>query len=91
MLQLVVINDPPFLQVDEKHLARLEPPFANDIFGGDLEHSRFRAHDHDSVVRDVYRLGRSPLRSSTAPTNLPSVKPIEAGPSHGSIRQVWYL
>ena len=36
-----------------------------------------------------YRLGRRPLRSSTAPITVPSVKAIEAGPSHGSIRQAW--
>src|SRR5262249_35467418 len=32
------------------------------------------------------RLGRSPLRSSTAPISVPSVNAIEAGPSHGSSR-----
>ncbi len=36
-----------------------------------------------------YRPGRSPLRSSTAPMTVPSVKAISAGPSHGSIRVAW--
>lgn len=36
------------------------------------------------------RLGRRPLRSSTAPTTVPSVKHTEAGPSHGSISIEWY-
>ena len=33
------------------------------------------------------RDGRRPLRSSTAPTTVPSVKHTEAGPSHGSISE----
>ena len=36
-----------------------------------------------------YREGRRPLRSSTAPTTVPSVKVTEAGPSHGSMMQEW--
>ena len=35
------------------------------------------------------RIGRSPLRSSAAPTRWPSVKTRPAGPSHGSVRQAW--
>jgi hypothetical protein len=35
------------------------------------------------------RDGRRPLRSSTAPITVPSVKATEAGPSHGSIREAW--
>ena len=35
------------------------------------------------------REGRSPLRSSTAPTWWPSVKVTQAGPSHGSISDAW--
>ena len=36
------------------------------------------------------RDGRRPLRSSTAPITVPSVKLIDAGPSHGSISEAWY-
>ena len=36
------------------------------------------------------RDGRRPLRSSTAPTTVPSVNVIDAGPSHGSIKEAWY-
>lgn len=35
------------------------------------------------------REGRKPLRSSTAPMIVPSVKVIDAGPSHGSISEAW--
>ncbi|MCY1233212.1 hypothetical protein D9M72_457440 [compost metagenome] len=41
-----------------------------------------------SVIQ--YRPGRRPLRSSVAPTRLPSVKETAAGPSHGSISREWY-
>ena len=41
-----------------------------------------------SAVRHQ-RPGRSPLRSSTAPMTVPSVKATQAGPSHGSIRHEW--
>ncbi len=41
-----------------------------------------------SVTRK--RPGRSPLRSSVAPTSVPSVKVIAAGPSHGSMSIEWY-
>ncbi len=37
------------------------------------------------------RPGRRPLRSSTAPIVVPSVKATDAGPSQASIRQLWYL
>ena len=36
------------------------------------------------------RDGRRPLRSSTAPITVPSVKDTDAGPSHGSISDAWY-
>ena len=36
------------------------------------------------------RLGRRPLRSSTAPMTVPSVNAIDAGPSHGSMSDAWY-
>ena len=37
-----------------------------------------------------HRPGRNPLRSSTAPTTVPSVNVTQAGPSHGSISEAWY-
>ncbi len=36
-----------------------------------------------------YRLGRRPLRSSTAPITVPSVNVTLAGPSHGSMTVEW--
>ena len=37
-----------------------------------------------------YREGLNPFLSSVAPIILPSVNEIDAGPSHGSIKQAWY-
>jgi hypothetical protein len=36
------------------------------------------------------RNGRSPLRSSAAPTRRPSLNTTPAGPSHGSLSEAWY-
>ena len=38
-----------------------------------------------------YLEGLKPFLSSVAPIIFPSVKEIEAGPSHGSIMEAWYL
>ncbi len=42
-----------------------------------------------SSVVSHHRPGRSPLRSSTAPSTVPSVNVTQAGPSHGSISDAW--
>ena len=42
-----------------------------------------------SLVTQI-RLGRRPLRSSTAPITVPSVKHTDAGPSQASINVEWY-
>ena len=52
-LHLFVLDDPAFLQVDEQHLARLQPPFARDLLLGDRQHSAFRGHDDQIVVGDA--------------------------------------
>ena len=42
-----------------------------------------------SSVVSHQRPGRRPLRSSTAPSTVPSVNVTQAGPSHGSISEAW--
>ena len=51
--------------------------------------SRTRARSRPSVVTSQ-RPGRRPLRSRVAPTRVPSVKTMAAGPSHGSMIPEWY-
>ena len=49
VLQLLVVDDPPLLQVDEEHLPRLQPPLGDDLLGRDVEDAGLGAHD-DEVV-----------------------------------------
>ena len=40
-LDLVVVDDPALLHVDQENLARLKPPFLDDVFGLDRQHADF--------------------------------------------------
>jgi len=51
-LQFVVGNDAAFFQIDQKHLARLQAPFLDDVFFGNRQHAGFRRHDHRIVLGD---------------------------------------
>ncbi|AJX01694.1 hypothetical protein BM45_3124 [Burkholderia mallei] len=56
VLQLLVVDDPAVLHVDQEHLARLQAPFLDDLRFGNRQHARFRGHDHEIVVgNDVAR------------------------------------
>ena len=48
-LDLVVGNEAAFLEVDQQHLAGLQPPLGDDLLLRDLEHAHFGRH-HDAVV-----------------------------------------
>ncbi len=48
-LELLVVDDPPRLEVDEQHPAGLQAPLLDDLLLGDVEHADFRGH-HDQVV-----------------------------------------
>ena len=52
VLQLLVVDDPPFDQVDEEHLARFEPPLRDDVLGGDVEAADLRGHHRQAVLGD---------------------------------------
>ena len=51
-LDLVVVDDAALFEVDQQHLARLEPPFAGDLFLRHRQYAGFRGHDHVVVVGD---------------------------------------
>ena len=51
-LELGVVDDAAFFQVDEEHLARLQAPFLDDAGLVDGQHAHFRAHDDAVVVGD---------------------------------------
>ena len=59
--------------------------------GLDGEHAGFGGHDDEVVLGDVIA-GRAQAVAveHRADACVPSVKAIEAGPSHGSMRQEWY-
>ena len=48
-LELLVGNEAAFLEIDQQHLARLQPPFGDDVLFRDRQHAHFRRHD-DAVV-----------------------------------------
>ena len=89
-LDLVVVEDAPGGRVDQEHAPRLQPTLAHDLGLGRCRARRPRSRarrSRPSVTQN--RPGRRPLRSSTAPITVPSVKHTAAGPSHGSISAAW--
>ena len=49
-LDLLVGDDAALLEVDEQHLAGLEPPFLHDALLGDGQHAGLRSHHDEAVV-----------------------------------------
>ena len=52
LLDLVVVDDAAFFEVDQQHLAGLQPPFADDLLLRHRQHAGLRGHDHMIVVGD---------------------------------------
>ena len=48
-LDLFVGNEPALLEIDQQHLARLQPPLGDDLLLRNRQHADFRRHD-DAVV-----------------------------------------
>ena len=70
-------------------------PGCRRILATTVDGSRFSTPASDAITTrpslvTQMRDGRRPLRSSTAPITVPSVKHTDAGPSHGSISDEWY-
>ena len=89
LLDLVVLDDPLLVEVDQEHPARLQPALADDRRRVDVEHADLGGQHHQAVLGHPVAPGRRPLRSSTAPIWVPSVNTTQAGPSHGSISAEW--
>ena len=51
-LDLVVRDQAALFEVDEQHLARLQPPLGDDLVLGDREHAHFGRHDDAIVIGD---------------------------------------
>ena len=52
MFEFGVVDDPPLLEVDEEHLARLQAPLLDDALLGDRQHADFGGHHHQVIVGD---------------------------------------
>src|SRR5436305_451735 len=52
-LDLLVLDDPSALEVDEEELARLEPALAQDLLRGVVEDAGLRRHDDPAIARLV--------------------------------------
>ncbi len=86
-LDLVVVDDPALLDVDQENLARLQPPFLGDILRLDRQHADFAGHDDQIILGDVIPAGSQAVAIQHRADWCPLVKTMLAGPSHGSIRQ----
>ena len=51
-LDLLVGDDAALLDVDQQHLAGLQPPLGDDVFLGHRQHAGFRRHDDAVVIGD---------------------------------------
>ena len=52
LLDLVVADDAALFEVDQQHLAGLQPPFADDLLLRHRQYAGLRGHDHMVVVGD---------------------------------------
>ena len=57
-LDLLVLDDPPLLEVDEEQLARGQPPLALDVLGGDGHHAGLGG-EHDVSLRVLHPAARA--------------------------------
>ncbi len=52
LLHLGIVDDAAFLQVDQQHLAGLQPPLADDVLLRHRQHAGLGRHDHVVIVGD---------------------------------------
>ena len=52
-LELLVVNHATLFQIDQEHLAGLQPPFAHDLVFRHRQNAGFGAHDHQIVIGDA--------------------------------------
>ena len=76
-LDLLVGDDAALLEVDQQHLAGLEPPFLDDVLLGDRQHAGLRRHDDEAVVGDEIARGAQAVAVERG-ADLPAV-----GEGHG--------
>ena len=83
-LRLGVLEDRASAGLDQQQLTRTEPTAPDGLGGGERHGTRLGRDGHEPVRVTAKAAGRSPFRSTSAPTRWPSAKTIAAGPSHGA-------
>ena len=66
-LDLLVLDDPVLVGVDEEHPARLEPALADDGGGVEVEHADLGGEDHQAVVGDPVARGAQAVAVEDGP------------------------
>ena len=61
LLDLFILDDAALLQINQQHLAGLEPPFALDALLGHRQHAGFRSQNHMVVIGDDVAGGTKPV------------------------------
>ena len=56
-LELLVGNEPAFVEIDQQHLAGLQPPLGDDVLLRDRQHAHLRGHDDAVVAGDEVARG----------------------------------
>ena len=82
-LQLVILDDAAFLEVDQQHLARLEAPFAHDLLFLDRKHAAFAREDHMPVLRHAIARGAQPVAVERGADLAPVGEADRGGPVPG--------
>ena len=72
-LEFLVVYDPAFFQVDQKHLAWLQTPFLDNSFLRNGQASAFRPHDDQLIIGDDIS-GRSQAIAIQRCADLPSIR-----------------
>ena len=82
-LELLVLDDAPFFQIDQQHASRLETPLARDVLVPERQHAAFRCED-DEIV-----LGRAPACGAQAVAIETGADLAAIGKAHGSRAIPW--
>ena len=79
VLELLVVDDPALLQIDEEHLAGLQAPLLDDSLLGHGQAAAFRAHDHEVVRSDDVARGPQAVPVERRPYLAPVRKRYRSG------------
>ena len=76
--QLFVGNEPAFLEIDQQHLAGLQPPLGDDVLFRDGQHAHFGRHD-DAIIAGDDIARRSQTVAVERGADLPAVGERDRG------------